>query len=192
MEPNVDLWPWFAIHVRSKQEWMVSHALRGQGYDEFLPFLRVTRTWSDRTKQLEEPLFPGYLFCRLNFEERLPVMKIPGVVSIVGCGNAPFPVSQREVEAIQTVVRSGLPLSRWSDTVAGTPVEIEAGPLVGVRGTLVEFKSQHRLIVSVTILRRNVAVEIDASTARPLSQSAYPTLRPRTPLAIPRAGEQRS
>jgi transcription antitermination factor NusG len=185
MEPNVDHWPWFAIHVRSKQEKMVSHALRGQGYDEFLPFLRVTRTWSDRTKQLEEPLFPGYLFCRLNFEDRLPVMKIPGVVSIVGCGNAPFPVSQREVEAIQTVVRSGLPLSRWSDTVAGTPVEIEAGPLAGVRGTLVEFKSQHRLIVSVTILRRNVAVEIDASTARPLSQSAYRTLPPGTSLAAP-------
>jgi len=72
------------------------------------------------------------------------------------------------------VVRSGLPLSRWSDTVAGTSVEIEAGPLAGVRGTLVEFKSQHRLIVSVTILQRNVAVEIDASTAKPISESAYP------------------
>jgi len=80
MEPRVDHWPWFAIHVRSKQGRIVSHTLRGQGYEEFLPFLKVTRTWSDRTKQLEEPLFPGYLFCRLNFEERLPVMKIPGVV----------------------------------------------------------------------------------------------------------------
>jgi transcription antitermination factor NusG len=172
MESRVDHWPWFAIHVRSKQERIVSQTLRGQGYEEFLPFLKVTRTWSDRTKQLEEPLFPGYLFCRLNFEERLPVMKIPGVVSIVGFGNGPFPVSQQEVEAVQTVVRSGLPLSRWSDTVVGTPVQIEAGPLAGVTGTLVEFKNQHRLIVSVTILQRNVAVEIDASTARPVSQKS--------------------
>lgn len=189
MEPRVDHWPWFAIHVRSKQGRIVSHTLRGQGYEEFLPFLKVTRTWSDRTKQLEESLFPGYLFCRLNFEERLPVMKIPGVVSIVGFGNALFPVSQQEVEAVQTVVRSGLPLSRWSDTVAGAPVEIEAGPLAGVRGTLVEFKSQHRLIVSVTILQRNVAVEIDASTAKPISESAYRTRshEPRSPR--PRDGE---
>lgn len=191
MESRVDHWPWFAIHVRSKQERIVSQTLRGQGYEEFLPFLKVTRTWSDRTKQLEEPLFPGYLFCRLNFEERLPVMKIPGVVSIVGFGNGPFPVSQQEVEAVQTVVRSGLPLSRWSDTVVGTPVQIEAGPLAGVTGTLVEFKNQHRLIVSVTILQRNVAVEIDASTARPVSQKS---IRPggqehRSPPL--RAGEQR-
>ena len=182
MESKVGHWPWFAIHVRSKQERIVSQTLRGQGYEEFLPFLKVTRTWSDRTKQLEEPLFPGYLFCRLNFEERLPVMKIPGVVSIVGFGSGPFPVSQQEVEAVQTVVRSGLPLSRWPDTVVGTPVQIEAGPLAGVRGTLVEFKSQHRLIVSVTILQRNVAVEIDASTARPIGQSTQ-TRRPRTSLA---------
>jgi transcription antitermination factor NusG len=192
MEPRVDHWPWFAIHVRSKQERIVSHTLRAQGYDEFLPVLKVTRTWSDRTKQLEEPLFPGYLFCRLNFDKRLPVMKIPGVVSIVGFGNAPFPVSQREVEAVQTVVRSGLPLSRWSDTVAGTAVEIDSGPLAGICGTLVEFKSHHRLVVSVTILQRNVAVEIEASTARPISQSACQTPLPRTPLTAPGAGEQQN
>jgi transcription antitermination factor NusG len=175
MEPRADHWPWFAVHVRSKQERIVAQTLRGQGYVEFLPLLKVTRNWSDRTKQLEEPLFPGYLFCRLNADERLPVMKIPGVVSIVGFGNAPFPVSQQEVEAVQTVVRSGLPLSRWSDSVMGTLVEIGAGPLAGVRGTLVECKSHHRLVVSVTILQRNVAVEIDASVARPVSQSAHPS-----------------
>lgn len=178
MDGRSNGFPWFAIHCRSRREKMVSEALQSQGYEDFLPLHIVKRRWSDRTKELEQPLFPGYLFCRLDFEKRLPVLQVPGVVSIVGFGAAPFPVKQEEVEAVQAVLRSGLHLSRWSGVPIGTPVEIETGPLAGVRGTLVEFKRQQQLVVSVTLLQRSVAVEIDPATARPLGEFSH-----RSPLA---------
>jgi len=160
--------PWYAICVRSKFEPLVSKALSGKGYDEYLPLYRSRRKWSDRSTDLEIPLFPGYLFCRLDVQNRLPILTTPGVISIVGTGKIPVAIPDQEIEAIQTVVQSGLHVLPWPQLAVGSRVIIEMGPLKGLEGVTLEVEKKYRLLVSVPLLQRSVSVEIDRDWARPL------------------------
>jgi transcription antitermination factor NusG len=162
------LLPWFALQVRSSQEVGVGHQLSGQGYEWFLPLYKLRKRWSDRIKEVETPLFPGYIFCRFDPQKRLPILKTPGVIQIVRYNRAPAPIEETEIDAIQTLVASGLPNQPWPFLGAGDRVRIESGPLRGLEGILVELKGDHRLVVSVTLLRRSVAVELDSAQVKSL------------------------
>lgn len=167
-------YPWFALHVRPRSERSVASLLRYKGFTEFLPLYRTRRRWSDRFKEVEMPLFPGYLFCRFDPEHRLPVLLTPGVDFIVGLGKVPVPVEETEIEAIQAVLNSGLGLEPCAYLQEGEWVRIMNGPLCGVEGIFLEVKNQHRLLVSVTMLHRSVAVEIDRSWLLPLTGRRHP------------------
>jgi transcription antitermination factor NusG len=155
--------PWFALQVRTRNEAGVAEQLGGQGYDRFLPLYKVRKRWSDRIKEVNAPLFPGYLFCRFNPQDRLPILKTPGVMQIVGFKNGPVAVDESEIRALQTVVAAGAPQQPWPFLTAGDRVRIESGPLLGLEGILTEVRSSHRLVLSVTLLQRSVAVEIDSA-----------------------------
>jgi len=159
---------WFALHVRSNFERTTSAILRNKGYQEFLPTYRSKRRWSDRVKEEEAPLFPGYLFCRLDQDDRLPVLSTRGVVGIVGIGKTPIPVEGLELEAIWRVTHSDLAVNPWPHLNVGETVVLESGPLSGLEGVLLECKNHRRLVVSVTLLQRSVAVEIDGEHVRPV------------------------
>jgi transcription antitermination factor NusG len=158
--------PWFALQVRTKHELGVSDFLRSRGYQPFLPVCLRRKVWSDRIKVVETPLFPGYLFCRVNIQDRLPVLTAPGVIRIVGYNRLPIPVDEAEINAIQKIVGSGLPHQPWPFLHIGDQVEIESGALRGLKGILVEIRGAHRLVLSVTLLRRSVAVEIDSECVK--------------------------
>lgn len=159
--------PWFALQVRTQHERGVAEFLRGGGFDWFLPLYKCRKRWSDRVKEVEVPLFPGYLFCRFNPHDRLPILKTPGVIQIVGYNRQPVEIDETEIGAIQTLVGSGMPSQPWPYLYVGDKVQIESGPLQGMSGILTNFKGKHRLIVSVTLLQRAVAVEIDAALVTP-------------------------
>jgi transcription antitermination factor NusG len=164
--------PWFALRVRSHYEAAVKTHLEYRGFETFLPTYSSRRRWSDRVKDIEVPLFTGYLFCRLNPLNRLPVVSAPGVVHIVGIGRRPVPVAECEIAAIQAAIKSGLPRQPWPFMRLGERVRIERGPLSGVEGILLGFKGQQRLVLSVTLLQRSVAVQIEQDWARPLGSLA--------------------
>ena len=159
---------WFALHVRSNFEWMVSTILRNKGYEEFLPTYRARRRYSDRVKEEDFPLFPGYLFCRFDQRNRMPVLSTGGVVRIVGIDNTPLPVAADELAAVWRVTHSGVIADPWPHLEAGEEVMIESGALSGLRGILVECKGSRRLVVSVRLLQRSVAVEISKESVRPV------------------------
>ncbi len=160
---------WYAIRVRSKYENVASAGLRGKGYEEFLPSYRSKRRWSDRVKEIELPLFPGYLFCRFCVNDRLlPILTTPGVLSIAGAGKTPIPVRDEEVGAVRAILSSGLASRPWPFLRVGSRVYIESGPLAGLEGIIAETEKVDRLIVSVSLLQRSVAVEIDRNWARPI------------------------
>ncbi|MGB2637081.1 MAG: UpxY family transcription antiterminator [Candidatus Acidiferrum sp.] len=154
--------PWFALHVHSgKEGWIYAH-LSGQGYECFLPKYKTIRQWSDRKKQMELALFPGYLFCRFDPLVRLPVLKTPGVIQVVGCNRTPVAIEEKEIQAIQRMVESGLPTEPWPYLAIGDRVQIQSGALRGLEGILVSVKGNRRLVLSVTLLQRSVAVEVDS------------------------------
>jgi transcription antitermination factor NusG len=163
---------WYAIAVRSRYESTAAAALKGKGQETFLPVHRSVRRWSDRVKEIEEPLFPGYLFCRFDVNDRLlPILTTPGVISIIGAGKTPTSVPDSEIAAIQAVVRSGLAAEPWASLSAGTAVLIERGPLAGIEGTVLNAGSlpaagKYKLIVSVELLGRSIAVDINPEWVR--------------------------
>ena len=152
---------WFALTVKPRHEKMVAQSLRHRGLEDFLPLYSARHRWSDRIKDVEFPLFPGYMFCRFDYERRFPVLTTPGVSSIVGFPNLPTPVSEDEIAAIRTVVSSGLPIQPWPVVRVGQSIRIERGSLAGLHGILIRERDSLRVVVSLELLQRAVAVEID-------------------------------
>jgi transcription antitermination factor NusG len=165
---------WFAIRVRSRYETRVAEDLRRKGYEEFLPMYECVQRLCDRAKAVQLPLFPGYLFSRFDVRKRLPILKTPNVITISGAGKTPIVVSDDEIEALKAVIRSGLPALPWQHVTVGSKVYIERGPLTGLEGIVLNVEKKFRLIVSVPLLQRAVAVEIDRSWARPVKVGRMP------------------
>lgn len=166
---------WYAIQVRSKFERVASATLSAKGYEEFLPLYNSRRHWSDRLKEVELPLFPGYLFCRFDAQERLlPILTTPGVISIVGAARIPVPIPEQQIDAIRTMICSGLHAQPWPHLAVGSTVVIERGPLAGIEGVTLDVDKRYRLIVSIPLLQRSVAVEIERDWVRPISTGIAP------------------
>lgn len=159
---------WFAIYVRSHFERAVEECLKGKGYQAFSPFYKTIRKRSGRTKVVDLPLFPSYVFCSFDPHRRLPILTTPGIVNILGSGNVPEPVRLSEIRSIRTVAESGRPVQPWPFLQEGHKIRIEAGPLSGTEGTLLRIKNHLRLVVSITLLQRSMAVEVDQELVRPL------------------------
>ncbi len=163
--------PWFALQVRSRREAFVANHLEGQGFECFLPLYQSKRRWSDRVKEVEQPLFPGYLFCRLDLNNRGHVLMTPSVQQIVGMGRTPIPVEEREMESVRLALSSGLPSQPWPYIHVGERVRVNYGSLVNLEGILVSFKGSNRVVLSVTLLQRSVAMEIDLAWLSPVREA---------------------
>jgi transcription antitermination factor NusG len=162
---------WFALRVQSRCEKVVAAVARNKGFEEFLPLQQGHRRWSDRLKAIDLPLFPGYLFCRLDPQRRLPLLTIPGVLHFVGIGKIPSPIEDMEIAAIQAAVGSGIATEPWPFLEVGQRVRLEDAPLVGLEGILVETPKRQRVVVSITLLKRSVAVAIERHWATPVDVS---------------------
>ena len=160
---------WYALHVRTRFEKVVARNLQGKGFEEFLPLYRRTSNWSDRKKVIELPLFPGYVFCRFNAQNRLPILTIPGINAIVGIGKTLLPVEERELNDIRAVLDSNSSFEPCSFLQIGQRVSVEYGPLAGTEGIVTMVKNQCRLVISVNLLQRSVAVEIDRDCLKLIS-----------------------
>ena len=158
---EIDSTAWFALHVKPRHEKSVAQTLRTKGYEEFLPLFTGKQRWSDRVKKVVKPLFPRYTFCRFDPNHRLPILKTPGVLEVVGFGRGPEPVDPPQIEAIRAIVESGLPAEPFPSIEVGEKVRVMEGPLRGLEGVLQRYRDLDRLIVSVTLLQRSVAVEIE-------------------------------
>lgn len=162
---------WYAVRVRPRAEKVVAAALRGKEYEEFLPLYRNHRRWSDRVKAIDYPLFPGYVFCRANLSGRPPLVTTPSVIGILSFGGRAALISEQEIEAIKVVLRSGLGSEPWPYLREGDRVRIMNGPLFGIEGLLVRSKSDWRVVLSVDVLCRSIAVEVDRQWVAPVTPS---------------------
>jgi transcription antitermination factor NusG len=158
---------WHALMVKHQHERTIEMALNEKGFETFSPTYRARRQWSDRTKEIDLPLFAGYVFCRFPFEAKGRVLNTPAVSRVVQFGGTAAPIPDAEIEAIRTILTSRFPARPWPHLKAGDPVRIERGPLRGVVGVLLKEKDTFQIIVSVELLQRSVAVEMDASDVVP-------------------------
>jgi transcription antitermination factor NusG len=171
MQQSISGKQWYALQVRTRFERVVGLHARGKGYEEYVPTYRSRRQWTDRVREIELPLFAGYIFCRFDLAERLPLLMIPGVKSVVCFGGAPLPVPEREIAAVQRVLNSGMQYGPWQEFSAGQLVQVKYGPLCGLEGRVVQVKTNFHLIIAVNILRRSVSVEIDRDCVIPVGEN---------------------
>ncbi len=174
---SFDTLKWYALQVRHNHEKHVAAVLRNKEYEPFLPCYRARHCWTDRTVEVESPLFPGYVFCRFDPSgRRVPIVTTPGVIRIVGGPSGPIAVDDREIAAVQTVIASGIASRPWPFLKTGQPVRICHGALAGLEGVFLEIKNRQRLFVSITLLQRSIQVDIDSSLVVPINPVWQPAL----------------
>lgn len=151
---------WVAIQVRVNREWTVAEELARHGYEHFLPTYDARP--ATRRRRPASPLFPGYLFCRYTLLNPFRIVQVTDVRRIVGMGHIPLPVPEDEVESIRRVLSLGAYSEPWRFLEIGQRVKISHGPLRGIEGILISVRNSLRVVVAVTLLRRAVAVEVEA------------------------------
>ena len=151
---------WFAIRTKSNREFLVSEALAGKGYEVLFPrYSTNPRLRAREAPQVTKPLFPGYLFSRFDASARLPILTIPGVLNVVSNGKVPIPLDDREIDSVKVLALSRLPVHPHNYFRPGDLVRITEGPLAGAEGSILHTDCK-KLVVSITLLQRSVAVEI--------------------------------
>ena len=160
---------WFALQVKRGYETHVGTLLHQKGYEQFVPTYSCKRRWSDRWKDVELPLFTGYVFCKFSIEVRAPIITTAGVIRIVGTGKRPVPVETSEIEAIRAVVTSGLRTRPHPYLAVGSKVRIAQGPLTGIEGVLSGHKGEY-LVLSVRAIQGSMAVVVDAHSVTSLGE----------------------
>src|SRR5580765_5099428 len=157
---------WYAVWTRSRHELVVREQLARKGFDAFLPMITKWSRWKDRKKQIDWPLFPGYCFVKLTPDDRLPVLKCTGVVSIVSFNGEMAVIPGHEIDSIRQLVETDLQFDPCPLIKEGMLVEVVHGPLRGVVGRLVRKGAHARLVLSVELIGQGVSVEVDAADVR--------------------------
>jgi transcription antitermination factor NusG len=160
--------PWYALQTKARHEKAVSSYLRLQGIEEFLPLYKSRREWSDRVRVVELPLFGGYIFCRLDRKSIASVLNAPGVIHVLSYGTEPAPVPDGEIEAIRRLLECELPAIPCPYMRTGAAVRIRDGAMKGMEGRLERIKNHCRVVLSVNLLQRSVAIEVDPESVEVL------------------------
>jgi transcription antitermination factor NusG len=154
---------WYAVHVKARHEKRVAAQFEEKRVCTFLPLLRQFHRWSDRRSMVEIPMFSCYAFVRMvqTVEERLKVLRTPGVLGFVGCERQGTPIPDEQIESIQTAISENIPCFPHAFIRAGKRVRICGGSLDGVEGILVRQGADQSLVVSVELLHRSISIRVE-------------------------------
>jgi len=154
---------WYAIQTRPRHEKKVANALQAAGIESFLPMCPQVRSWSDRQKVVEFPLFPGYMFARTPWsaQARVRIIQTNGVVGFVGPHKEATPIPVQQIEAVRCLMKARLECLPHPYLTVGQRVQIKNGALQGLQGILVRIASDHSLVVSVDLIHRSVAIRLN-------------------------------
>jgi transcription antitermination factor NusG len=153
---------WFAVYTCANHEKRVAAQFEARRVDHLLPLYSSVRRWKDRRVRLELPLFPGYLFVRLGLGARLRVLEVPGVVRLIGFNGQPYPLPDHEIETLRTGVMSASRFEPHPYVTIGSRVRVVRGPLQGMEGILIRKKNLYRVILTIGVIAKSAAVEVDA------------------------------
>ena len=160
---------WHAVYTRHQHEKTVARILTVKGFETFLPLYQVHRRWQDRAKLLSLPLFPCYVFLRGDLERRLDIVTTPGMHAFVLSAGRPASISDVEIDGIRRGVQSGAYMEPHPFVKSGDWVRVKSGSLEGLQGILVRKKSLYRLVLSVEMLGKAAAVEVDVTQVERLN-----------------------
>jgi len=168
-----DQWPsadsearWYAVYTCANHEKKAAREISRRGVESFLPLYQTARRWSDRRVQIEMPLFAGYVFVHLALCDRLKVLQVPGVVRLVGFGGSPTALPDEQMDTLRAGL-SGLRAEPHPFLTVGRRLRIKRGPLAGMEGILLRRKGKFRLVISIDLIQRAIAVDADVVDVEP-------------------------
>ncbi len=166
-EPDAEA-RWYALYTCAHHEKRVAEQLALRSVQHLLPLYETMRRWKDRRVRLELPLFPSYLFVRTRLRERLRILEIPSVVRLVGFEGHPVPLPEEEIEALRNGLERQMRAEPHPYLKIGRRVRITGGPLKGSEGILLRKKHSLRVVLSIDLIMRSIAVEVDSSDVEPV------------------------
>jgi transcription antitermination factor NusG len=158
---------WYAAYTCANHEKRVAEQLAERAIPSYLPLYESVRRWKDRKKRLERPLFPGYVFLRICARDRLRAYQVPSLVRLIGFGEGPVAVPEEEIATIRRCMETKWRIEPHPFLKSGERVRVTRGALAGTEGILVRKKGLYRLVLSVGLIMRSVAVEVDSSDVEP-------------------------
>lgn len=159
---------WYAVYTCSRRERVVAQQMESRMLECLLPTYRSVRRWKDRRRELALPLFPGYVFVNVSLRERLRVLEIPGVVQMVSFNGKPAFMPDAEIDALRNTLASHAQVIPHPYLRVGSRARVRSGPLSGLEGILVRRKDSCRLVLSIELIMRSLAVEIDEADVEPV------------------------
>ncbi len=152
---------WYACYTRSRTEKAAQIRLLQEEVECYLPLQRTKRRWSDRYKWVDEPLIKSYIFVRVNVADFSKVLRIEGMVRFITFEGKAVPIPDSQIEAIRLLLGNNLDLEVTSERLApGQAVEVQAGPLLGIRGELVEYRGNKKVLVRLGEIGQGILVTI--------------------------------
>ena len=166
---------WYAAYTSANHEKRVAEQLGVRAVEHFLPLYESVRRWKDRRVRLQMPLFPGYVFVRLALRDRLQVLQVPGVAKLVGFNGLPAALPEEEIAALKAGLADGVRAEPHRYLTIGRRVRVKSGPLAGMKGILTRRKNGERFVISVELIQRSVAIEVDGLELEPEWEGRTPT-----------------
>jgi transcription elongation factor/antiterminator RfaH len=154
---------WYAAYTSSRHEKTVAEHLRQREVECFLPLYETVRRWNNGRHLVQVPLFPSYIFVRMELRNKLRVLQVPGLVQLVTFQGSPATLPDAEVETLRSALAAGVMAQPYRYLNVGSKVEICRGPLQGMRGIVSRHQGQFRVVISVEMITRSIVVEVDAS-----------------------------
>lgn len=152
---------WYALYTNPRHEKVVARQLKDRCVESFLPLYRTWHRWKDRRKEVELALFPGYVFVRIEEQNKLHVLKTPGAVNLVSFNGKLAALPEPEIEALRNALHNEVCAEPCPYLRIGRKVRVVRGPMAGAAGILARKKDKYRVVISVEVLMRSVALEID-------------------------------
>lgn len=159
---------WYAVYTCANHEKRIAAQFNERSIENFLPLYESVRRWKDRRMRIEVPLFPGYIFVRHSLRDRLKILQVPGVVRLVGFNSVATQLPDDDIETLRNGLKRSFPAEPHPYLTAGRRVRIVRGPFEGLTGILVRRKSRLRLVISIELIMRSVAMDVDATDVAPI------------------------
>lgn len=170
--------PWYAVYTKHQHERSASELLAGKGFEVFLPLYRAEHRWKDRRKVISLPIFPCYLFVQTGLERKLSILETPGVFWLVETGGRPCEVPDTEIDAIRKATQSSAKIEPHPYLQCGDRVRVREGSLNGIEGILARVKNRCRVVLSVHLLQKAIAVEVDYAAVERIGGSEEASCSP--------------
>jgi transcription antitermination factor NusG len=168
---------WFAVYTSARHERTVARQLEDRCIEKFLPLYRSWHRWKDRRKLVELALFPSYVFVKIEAREKFRVLEVPGVVSLVTFNGQLAALPDEEINALRSGLDSGVYAEPCPYLRVGRRVRVAAGPLAGAEGILIKKKDKCRVVISLEVLMRSVAVEVDGTDLEAAGRAELPRVK---------------